>query len=237
MDKDGTWSNIGATHGETIASMGNPKLLLTSYVTWSLLDSGLDKNRAQEVDRLIRDNVKTVENNAYILALAANALAAYDAKDDSTLEVLQKLEKLHKDLPEWKAIAFPANTTSMTYARGDCVTVETTALTALAMVRTGQFTNTVNKSLTYLVKAKHANGTWGTTPATILSLKALLAGMGGNDVKGDDRRSRSWSTARKRPRATVNEENSDVMQTFDLKDFTQDRARTRSKSASTAKPA
>src|SRR6184192_3152176 len=38
MDKkDGIWSTVGATHGETIASMGNPKLLLTSYVTWSLL--------------------------------------------------------------------------------------------------------------------------------------------------------------------------------------------------------
>ena len=201
MEKDGTWSNIGATHGETIASMGNAKMLLTSYVTWSLLDSGLDKNRAKKSIDWIRDNVKTVENNAYILALAANALAAYDAKDDSTLEVLQKLEKLHKDLPEWKAIAFPANTTSMTYARGDFVTVETTALTALAMVRTGQFTNQVNKSLTYLVKAKQANGTWGTTSATILSLKALLAGMAGSNVKGRSR-SRSWSTARKRPGAT-----------------------------------
>src|SRR5437588_8904200 len=29
MDKkDGTWSTIGTTHGETIASMGDPKLLL-----------------------------------------------------------------------------------------------------------------------------------------------------------------------------------------------------------------
>src|SRR5262249_54030557 len=43
--KDGTWSDIGATHGETIAAKGNPKLLLTSYVTWSLADSGL---RAKE---------------------------------------------------------------------------------------------------------------------------------------------------------------------------------------------
>ena len=48
MDKDGTWSNIGATHGETIASMGNPKLLLTSYVVWSLLDSGLSKNQVKK---------------------------------------------------------------------------------------------------------------------------------------------------------------------------------------------
>ncbi len=42
-DPDGTWSNIGMTHGETIAGMGNPKLLLTSYVVWSLLDSGLTR--------------------------------------------------------------------------------------------------------------------------------------------------------------------------------------------------
>src|SRR5947209_3869778 len=48
MDKDGTWSNIGATHGETIASMGNAKLLLTSYVSWSLLESGLPKDQMKK---------------------------------------------------------------------------------------------------------------------------------------------------------------------------------------------
>src|ERR1051326_2057979 len=47
---DGTWDNIGATHGETIAQMGNPKLLLTSYVVWSLLDSGL---RSPELDKSV----------------------------------------------------------------------------------------------------------------------------------------------------------------------------------------
>src|SRR6266568_1058246 len=36
---DGTWSKIGATHGESIERMGDPKLLLTSYVTWAILDS------------------------------------------------------------------------------------------------------------------------------------------------------------------------------------------------------
>src|SRR6202171_4475751 len=61
MDKDGTWSNIGATHGETIASMGNPKLLLTSYVTWSLLDSGYDKKQLAKSIDYIRDSVKQGE--------------------------------------------------------------------------------------------------------------------------------------------------------------------------------
>ena len=40
QEKDGSWSNIGATHGETITRMGDPKLLLTSYVAWALLESG-----------------------------------------------------------------------------------------------------------------------------------------------------------------------------------------------------
>src|SRR5262245_44342846 len=183
-DKDGTWSNIGATHGETIASMGNPKLLLTSYVTWSLLESGFAKDQLKQSVEYIRGNLKDAGENTYVLALAANALAAYDAKDDSTLEALQRLEKLRRDVPEWKAVNFPSKATSLTYARGDGVTVETTALAALAMAKTGQFTNSVNKALTYLIKAKEGNGTWGSTQATILSLKALLAGMSGPGVKG-----------------------------------------------------
>src|SRR2546423_7264415 len=89
MDKDGTWSNIGATHGETIANMGDPKLLLTSYVAWSLIESGLDKKQLTKSVDYIRGNLKDAHDNAYILALAANALAAFDPKDDSTLLALQ----------------------------------------------------------------------------------------------------------------------------------------------------
>src|SRR5207248_1681863 len=102
MAADGTWSNIGATHGESIERMGDPKLLLTGYVVWTLLDSGMDKTKLQKSIAYIRDNVGKADN-AYILALAANALAAADPDDDSTLEVLKKLEKKQKDLPEIKA--------------------------------------------------------------------------------------------------------------------------------------
>src|SRR5882672_10454619 len=98
---DGTWSKIGATHGESIERMGDPKLLLTSYVVWALADSGFKGKELQ------------------------------------------------------KSIDFiPAGGQSLSYARGDSLTVETTALTALAMLRTKQFTNDANKALMYLVKAK-----------------------------------------------------------------------------------
>src|SRR5262245_14251520 len=91
---DGTWSKIGATHGETIGRMGDPKLLLTSYVAWSLLDSGLRVKELEKSIAYIRKHIGDARDNAYVLALAANALAAWDAKDDSTHEVLKKLEGL-----------------------------------------------------------------------------------------------------------------------------------------------
>src|SRR3954468_5378171 len=133
---DGTWSNIGATHGESIERMGDPKLLLTSYVTWSLLESGVKKDELKKSIEFIRDGIKTADN-AYILALAANALAAWDAKDDSTHEalvkVLKKLDEKRQDVPDWKAASFPAGQGhSLSYARGDALTVETTALAVLA---------------------------------------------------------------------------------------------------------
>ncbi len=216
MDKDGTWSNIGATHGETIANMGNPRLLLTSYVTWSLLESGYDRKLLAKAVEFIRTSVKQGEGSAYILALAANALAAYDAKDDSTLDAVRKLDKLRQEVPDWKAISFPARGTSLTYGHGDSVTVETTALAVLAMLKTGQFTNSVNQALTYLVKAKQGNGTWGTTQSTILALKALINATGSVQQKGT-----THFTIRvdgqEAARGKVDEDNADLMQTFDLK--------------------
>ena len=160
----------------------------------------MSKDRLKKSIDYIRDDIKSVDNNAYILALAANALAAYDAKDDSTLLALQRLDKLHKDVPEWKAMNFPAHTTSMTYARGDHVTIESTALTAMAMVRTGQFTNSVNRSLLYLIKAKKATAPGAAPRRRSCRSRPSWPAWAATRSRAPCR-SASWSTARKRPRA------------------------------------
>src|SRR5215472_7610035 len=221
-EADGTWSKIGMTHGESIERLGDPKLLLTSYVTWSLLESGADRKALKKSIEFIRDNVKTADNT-YVLALAANALAAHDAKDDSTHEaltkVLKKLEQKKQDKPDWKAICFPAGGQSLAYARGDSLTVETTALTVLAMLKNGQFTNSVNKALAYLIKSKGAGGTWGSTSATILALKALVAAQGGAKQVGKAGFEITVN-GKKAAEGEVTEQNADVMQAFDLRDYT-----------------
>jgi uncharacterized protein YfaS (alpha-2-macroglobulin family) len=221
--EDGTWDKIGATHGESITRMGDPKLLLTSYVVWSLLDSGLKTPELNKSIEYIRKGVKDAEN-PYILALAANALASWDSKDDSTFEAVQKtlrkLESKKQVHEEWKAISFPAGGHSLSYARGDSLTVETTALAVLAMQKSGQFTTEVNKALMYLVKSKDAHGTWGSTQATILALKALISGMGGSPHKGKVEFA-ILVNGKEAGKGEVTEENADVMQLFDLKEHTQ----------------
>jgi uncharacterized protein YfaS (alpha-2-macroglobulin family) len=218
----GTWSNIGATHGESIERMGDKELLLTSYVTWALLESGYKGAEVKKAIDFIRERVKA-EESPYILALAANALACWDAKDDSTHEVLKKtLQKLDaKKQPakaEWKdAACFPIKGgQSLSYARGDFLTTETTALVVLAMMKNGQFAPSVNQCLTYLIKVKQGDGTWGSTQATILALKALLAGAGGGGPMKGEAEFVITCNGKEAGKGKVNEANSDVMQQFDL---------------------
>jgi squalene cyclase len=184
---NGTWSKIGGTRGIALGSRGDPKLLLTSYATWSLLESGLKAPELKKPVEYIRTHARGADN-AYVLALAANALAAWGARDDSTHEVLtkvlQKLEQKRQEKPEWKAVCYPAQGQSLSYARGDSLTVETTALAVLAMLRSGLFTDSINRGLTYLIKSKGPSGAWGSTQATILALKALVAGAGGPKQRG-----------------------------------------------------
>src|SRR5262249_45922170 len=97
--------------------------------------------------------------------------------------------------------------------------IETTALTALAMLKTGQFTASVNQALTYLVKSKDGSGTWGSTSTTILSLKALLAGLGGTKQVGKAEFVIKVN-GKQAAKGEVTEENADVLQAFDLKEQT-----------------
>jgi uncharacterized protein YfaS (alpha-2-macroglobulin family) len=66
-------------------------------------------------------------------------------------------------------------------ATGESGSVETTALAAYALMRAGAHLDAAQGALAYLIQAKDSWGTWGSTQATILSLKALLLS---NELEG-----------------------------------------------------
>jgi uncharacterized protein YfaS (alpha-2-macroglobulin family) len=221
MEQGGTWSKIGATHGESIERMGDPRLLLTSYVSWALLESGIPASRLEKSLAYIRQNAPQADS-AYILALAANALTSATTADKDAGKILEtvlaKLDRLSQEKPEWQAKCFPvAGGESLNHARGDSLTVETTALAALALLKStnAEANPKAQKALAYLAKARDPHGTWGSTQATILALKALVqASSAPRQAKPAS--FRVMVNGKEAARGEVNAVNSDVMQQFDL---------------------
>jgi uncharacterized protein YfaS (alpha-2-macroglobulin family) len=71
-------------------------------------------------------------------------------------------------------VLWSSTTTTYTGAKGRTGDIETTALAALALLRAGEQPQLANAALTTLVQQKDNYGTWYSTQATILALKALL---------------------------------------------------------------
>ncbi len=64
--------------------------------------------------------------------------------------------------------------------------LETTGLAVQALLKWGEASGTARKALSYIASKKDASGTWGTTQATIMALRALLLATekGAGDVQG-----------------------------------------------------
>ena len=72
------------------------------------------------------------------------------------------------------------------YASGTSAIVETTGLAAQALMKRGGEPAIAAKAMNYIVAKKDSAGTWGTTQATIMALRALLLSTerGGGTAKG-----------------------------------------------------
>jgi uncharacterized protein YfaS (alpha-2-macroglobulin family) len=121
--------------------------------------------------------------DTYTLAVLANFAADYGKDREFTRHAMELLLDAHteKDDQAW----WTAEETSV-YATGTSASVETTGLAVQALLKSGEGSGVARKALTYLAAKKDASGTWGTTQATIMALRALLLSSekGSADVRG-----------------------------------------------------
>jgi alpha-2-macroglobulin-like protein len=94
--------------------------------------------------------------------------------------------------------------------------VETTGLAVQALLKSGEASAAAEKALHYLAAKKDASGTWGTTQATIMALRALLLSTekGSADVRGALEISLNGKTVEK---LTLTADNNDLLHQFVLK--------------------
>jgi uncharacterized protein YfaS (alpha-2-macroglobulin family) len=216
---DGSWDNDrGLVHEGSWQALGNDRLPVTAYIVWSLVESGFENEPGTRKGlEYVREHLSDARD-PYVLALVANALVAADLSVGFELSpaTLSALERLAAQAgPDG---SFQSQVATFMGSEGLTGSIETTALAALALLRAEEHLPVANQALGYLIRSKDSFGTWNSTQATVLSLKALL-----QTVQRGGERSRATITVSLNDGQTrtleVTPENFDVVQMVSFDDI------------------
>ncbi len=213
QQEDGSWKpdtsfiNEGATN-----RYNRDELRITGYIAWALENTGYRGPAVEKARQFVGQHMGD-RADAYTLAVVANFAADYGKDGEFTGRAMQNLldARIEKGEQAW----WTAEETGM-YGAGESAAVETTGLAVQALLKWGQASPTAVKALAYLASKKTAEGTWGTTQATIMALRALLLATekGNADVQGTVEIALNGKPAGK---LTLTPENNDLLHQFVFK--------------------
>ena len=213
---DGSWKPTREYLDVVASKFADDVMRNTAYIAWALLSSGNRSAATMKAIAYLREHLDAV-NDTYTLALTANALVLADKGAAVTRQVLETL--LDKKQEEDDKIWWEADSATSTNAAGVSADIETTALAALALMHAERSHDTVSRILTYLIESKDARGTWHSTQATILAMKALLLSMK-NATQQTDAEVTVLVNGAEADTFALTPENSDVMRLLDLQEHT-----------------
>lgn len=172
--KDGSWTPDKGGIAEGAINRQGDEFRTTAYILWALGESGSDANVIGKGLGYLRGHWSEIDD-AYALALAANAFLSTENGRKDGLSVAERLvDKRQKD---GNCSFWTTQGNTAVSSTGKSADIETTALAALALIKSGRHNDVVTEALTYLIKAKDPSGTWGSTQATIFALKALIGSL------------------------------------------------------------
>ncbi len=166
---DGSWT------GETTEffSFQTSAVRNTAFVIWALSSAGYQGSALGTGLAYIKAHLAGEATDSYSLALAANAAVAVAPNDPFTTDTLAQLDaskKVEGDKIHWDA----SDTQTNFYGSGEDANVAATALAAHAMLTASAYPATAQGALNYLMGQRDSMGNFGSTQATIWTLKALL---------------------------------------------------------------
>jgi uncharacterized protein YfaS (alpha-2-macroglobulin family) len=213
---DGSWENDqGLVHEQSWSRLGNERLPVTAYIVWALTEAGYeDESGTVKGLDYVREFWRDADD-AYALALVANGLAAADPKGGSTEAALDRLAEMATI--EGNGAYWESGIATFMGGSGQTGSIETAALAAYAFLRAEQHTDLANQALTYLIQQKDSYGTWHSTQATVLTLKALLLSVRKGGEGADAIVTVSLNGEEAEP-IHISEENFDVVQLVSFTD-------------------
>lgn len=144
----------------------------TAFTAWALASAGETGPAVQNALEFVKQNLES-KADAYTLGIVANAFALAAPADPQLTEVLDQLEalKISDDAGvHWDT----GDTQTNFYSGGNDAAVSATALVAHAYLLANANTGSVEGALKYLTSKKDPNGNFGSTQATIWTLRTLL---------------------------------------------------------------
>src|ERR1051326_3950672 len=213
QQSDGSWRPDSSFINEGATNRYNSDVLrITAYVAWALENTGYQGPAVEQARRFISRN-GSGNQDAYTLAVLANFATDYQRDRAFTHQVIQQLldARIEKDEEAWGT----AEETAV-FGRGASAAVETTGLAVQALLKSGEAPAMARKALNYIAARKDASGTWGTTQATIMALRALLLTM---EKSSAEARGRVEITLNGKPaeKLRLTPENNDLFHQFVLK--------------------
>jgi uncharacterized protein YfaS (alpha-2-macroglobulin family) len=210
QNSDGSWEQGAGLHGWSAGAA------ITPYVAWALAEAGDHSPNLDKALEYLRARPERL-SSTYQKALAANAFLTRAQNDSFGLELARKLKQAALADAQ-KTLHWTSQGQSITYSDGPGMEVETTALCAMALMKAGLWPESVKQALMWLSRQKTHDGTWGSTQATILAMRALLAGSTAS--LGQETDSAITVLLNSKPIETfhLNKANSDVMKEVELTD-------------------
>ncbi|MBK8251257.1 MAG: hypothetical protein IPK82_01130 [Polyangiaceae bacterium] len=146
-----------------------------AYITWALAESG-EKDIVAELDHV--EKLTKSSNDPYILALSTGALLAARPTAETTKEAVKKLASKQAKTGEFAGAA-----ESITQSGGEALLIETTALAALALQKGGpEYSEGAKKAISWIEEQRKGSGSFGSTQATVLALRALTRATDGGTL-------------------------------------------------------
>ena len=173
QDRDGSWHFHQGCFHEALSG-NNGDLAVTAYVTWALAMNDASGDAARRGCRYIEEHLDKVDD-AHTLALCANALLTAEPQNVAGARLLSQLAG-KSAAGQTGQRYWTGEGAALTYGHGGGADVETTATVVLALARSAEYSAQVVDGLRWLSAKRDPSGAWGSTQATVLSLKALLAG-------------------------------------------------------------
>lgn len=139
-----------------------------AYVTWALATAGVT-GLEKEIEKSMK--LAQTSEDAYQVALATGTLLqrpAGTASSKAALAAAAKLARMQAPTGAWTNADH-----SITKSGGNNLTIETTSLAILALLKADGYLEQARKGIAWLQSNRGGFGQWGATQATVLALKAV----------------------------------------------------------------